>query len=98
MILFRKKEPDDEGKPAPHIEEINFVAKNLEEVRGNRTALKKPKGVADLVQFYIGSFDGSLDSLDYLCLQRVEDMLLRRGDGKRGEDKQGSKTENRIRS
>ena len=45
---------------------------------------------ADLVQFYVGTFDVRLDNLDYLYLQSVEDLLLRRGEGKRGGDKQGT--------
>ena len=67
MILFRKREPD-EKKPPPPTENVDPVAKNLEEVRGTKAKLQKQKGVADLVQFYIGSFDVKLDYLDHLYL------------------------------
>ena len=95
MILFRKKEPG-EKKPPPPTENVDPVAKNLEEVRGTKAKLQKQKGVADLVQFYIGSFDVKLDYLDHSYLQSVEDMLLRRGEGKRGGDKKGTKKENKT--
>ena len=59
MILFRKKEPD-EKKPPPPTENVDPVAKNLEEVRGTKAKLQKQKGFADLVQFCIVGLPGPL--------------------------------------
>ena len=95
VILFRKGEAG-EDKPPPPSENVSATAKNLADARDTKASLKKQKGVADLVQFYIGTLDARLDNIDHLYFQSVEDMLLRRGEGKRGGDVKGTKKENKT--
>ena len=72
------------------------TARNVAELVQTVPRLTKQKSTADLVQFYIGAFNITLDKLDRGCLNEVEDRLLRRGEGKRGGDVKGTKKENKT--
>jgi len=95
MILFRKAEDQEEKQTEAQNMTINVSAATKEETASVKKQVKK-RTFADLVQFYVGTFDVSLDNVDHLYLQSDEDMLLRRGEGKRGGDKKGTKKVNKT--
>ena len=95
MILFRKRQ-EDEPKPKPPTENIKPTARNVHDMVQTVPMLKKQKSTADLVQFYIGTFNVTLDKMDREYLKSVEDMLSRRGEGLRGGDKRGTKRDNKT--
>jgi hypothetical protein len=93
MILFRNKEMGEKTEKTP-TENVSPVAQEIEDNKPVSKLLKKQKGVADLAQLFIGTFDVRLDAFDYNYLQSVEEMLLRRGEGPRGGHKRGTLKEN----
>jgi len=95
MILFRKRQ-EDEPKPKPPTENMDPTARNVAELAQTVPTLMKQKSVADLVQFYIGTFNITLDKMDREYLGQVEDKMLRRGEGKRGGDVKGTRKENKT--